>query len=358
MEKVTFVDYITRTLSPAVVSALKRIGMKTVIKERLLFLLKYTIGFALLGWILARIDRRQMIEAMTDISLTVVVSILALTFVNLAVQFSRWKYLLQNHSSNLQSRDILPSFFAGFAFRLMIPGGHAEITKILLLPGKKNGKVFAFGIEKYFQTFIKVVLVLISLPLVFPDLRLYLWGLALLAAGSYFLLQLVLKRSFFQRLQEREVSYPKIFLGTLAFSLMVFVCLTAQYFLLLNEIHAIDVGSTALVVIFIWSAGLLPVSVSGLGVRENLAVFFLAQYGIPGYTAVGISLLVFFLNSIVPALGGIYFIMVRRHQLKEAGGFLRSVGRKLYPRRTDPLADIQPGSTTVMYQEDSNKNPL
>jgi len=336
--------------------------MKTVIKERLLFLLKYLIGLVLLGWILARIDRRQMIEALTGISLPVFISILLLTVINLAAQFARWKYLLENHSSHYQAQDILPSFFAGFAFRLMIPGGHAEITKIYLLPGKKNGKVFAFGIEKYFQTFIKVVLVLITLPLVFPNLRMYLWGLALLVAGSYFLLQVILKRSFFQRLQEREVHYPRIFLRTLVFSLAVFVCLTMQYHLLLNEIHAIRIGSTALVVIFIWSAGLLPISVSGLGVRENLAVFFLAQYGIPGYTAVGISLLVFFLNSIVPALAGIYFIMARRHQLKDAKGIFRSVGRRLYTKQpatpVNPVPDVQAAPTTLIFQENSNKNPL
>lgn len=354
MEKVTKFEYIFNRCHFLNKIYWNRYLMKTVLKERLLFILKYLIGLTLLFWILARIDRKQMIDALMDISLTVFLSILVVSFINLAAQFGRWKYLVENHSNSFQTRDLIPSFFAGFAFRLMIPGGHAEITKIFLLPGKKNGKVFAFGIEKFFQTFIKVILILIALPLVFPEIKLYMWGAAALLIGSYFLLPAILKGSFFKRLQEREVNYPRIFLRTLFFSLAVFVCITLQYYILLNEIHTIGIVSTALVVIFILSSGLLPISVSGLGVRENLAVFFLAQYDIPGYTAVGISLLLFFLNAIIPALAGIYYIMIRRKDLKDAKGVIRLMSRRIYTRQTtesmEPLNNPQPGPT-VMIQE-------
>jgi uncharacterized membrane protein YbhN (UPF0104 family) len=296
-----------------------------------------------------------MIAAILEISGPVFITLFGLVFINLFSQFARWKYLVESNSSSFDNHDLIPSFFAGFAFRLMIPGGHAEITKIFLLPGKKNGKVFAFGIEKFFQTFIKLILVLIALPFVFPGLTLYMWGAALLVLAGYFLLPLLLKRSFFSRMHEKEVDYPKIFLRTLVFSIAVFICLSFQYYLLLNEIHHIDLISTALVVIFIWSAGLLPISVSGLGVRENLAVFFLAQYSIPGYTAVGLSLLVFFLNSIVPALIGVYFIMVKRHHLKDAKGVFRSVSSYFHAKKEAPPVptprEQEPGSVLMFQRE-------
>ena len=99
-------------------------------------------GLALLVWILSRIDRSQMITALTEVSIPVFFLIFILVFINLGSQFSRWKYLIESNSNHYDVRDLLPSFFAGFAFRLMIPGGHAEITKIFLMPGKKNGKIF------------------------------------------------------------------------------------------------------------------------------------------------------------------------------------------------------------------------
>jgi len=312
--------------------------MKAFLKERLLFILKYLTGLALLIWILSRVDRAQIITALTEISLPVFIAVLVLVFLNLGSQFSRWKYLVESNSSHYHNRDLLPSFFAGFAFRLMIPGGHAEITKIFLMPGKKNGKVFAFGIEKFFQTFIKLILVLVALPLVFPELKIYLWGLTILLIAGYFLLPRLLKLSFFSKRQEREVHYPSIFLRTLIYSLAVFVCMTLQYYLLLNEVHEINLGPTALVVIFILGAGLIPISVSGLGVRENLAVFFLAKYAIPGATAVGFSLLVFVLNAILPAMVGVYFIMAKRQHLKDAKGVIKSVKRELSSRYTSSRA--------------------
>lgn len=329
--------------------------MKTIIKERLLFVFKYLTGLVLLLWILSRVDRREMILAITRISWPVLLALLGMVFLNIGMQFARWKYLVESNSRHFRTQDLIPSFFAGFAFRLMIPGGHAEITKIFLLPGKKNGKVFAFGIEKFFQTFIKLILVLITLPLIFPELRLYLWSSAGIVVFSYFFLPRLLKNDFFKRFQEREVHYPRIFFRTLIFSLSVFFCLTVEYYLLLNEIKTIDLISTALVVIFIWSSGLIPISISGLGVRENLAVFFLVQYDVPGYAAVGISLFLFFLNGIIPALIGVYFILTRRHHLKDAGGAIKSVTQRFYNKKNISQSQKLPetnSSETVLTQNE------
>jgi len=75
---------------------------------------------------------------------------------------------------------------------------------------------------------------------------------------------------------------------------------------------------------------LLPISVSGLGVRENLAVFFLAKYGVPAYAAVGASLFIFFINAILPALIGLVFVIKRRQDLRDAQGAIKSVTRSIY----------------------------
>ena len=94
--------------------------------------------------------------------------------------------------------------------------------------------------------------------------------------------------------------------------------------------------------IFIWGSGLLPISVSGLGVRENLAVFFLAKYGIPAYAAVGASLFIFFINAIIPALIGLYFIIKRRHDLRDAEGTIKSVTKSIYEAGKQKLKGKHP----------------
>lgn len=304
--------------------------MREQIKNKLLFVLKYLIGFILLGWILARVDRTQMILTLTSISFPVLGTVLSVALLNILSQFLRWKFLIENHSNHYNKNDLIPSFFAGFAFRLIIPGGHAEITKVFLLPGRKRGKVVAFGIEKFFQTYIKSILILIALPLVFPEYRVLLWILAAVGVAAYFFLPLIFKLSIMKRFQEKEINYNRIFIRTLLYSLAIFGCLILQYFILLNEFHMIDIWGTVLTVIFIWGAGLLPITVSGLGVRENLAVFFLARFGIPAYVAVGTALLIFFINSIIPAIIGLIYIIRRRKDLRDAKGTIKTFTKSIY----------------------------
>ena len=191
--------------------------MKDFIKKRLSFLFKYIIGIVLLVWILSRVDRAQMIDAISSIHFLVLISLLVFAVVNVGVQFLRWKYLVESHSDHYNKKDLLPSFFAGFALRLMIPGGHAEITKVFLLPGKKRGKVVAFGIEKFFQTYIKLILVLITIPLVFPKYRLVLWIAAGIAMASYFFLPMVFRHSLMKKLQDKTVNYHRLFVFTLLY---------------------------------------------------------------------------------------------------------------------------------------------
>ncbi len=300
-----------------------------MLRNKLLFIVKYCIGFLLLGWILWRVDRREMIRTLLHFKWETVLLVVVLTVVNLSTQFLRWKYLIERHSNHFRYKDLLPSFFAGFAFRLMVPGGHAEITKVFLLPGQKRGKVVAFSIEKFFQTYIKFIFVLIVFPVFFPVYRLPLWGLAALGMGAYFFLPALWGLPFMERFREKELRYQRIFFHTLLYSLTIYFCLILQYNILLNDSGSISLWNTVLAVTMIWGSGLLPISVSGLGVRENTAVFFLGLFHFPAAAATGIALLLFFINIILPALIGAIFIFHRRNELKEAGGAIKTATRNI-----------------------------
>ncbi len=306
--------------------------MREIIKDRLVFSIKYLVGLVLLGWILYKVDRQKVIEVLFDLQAQTILIVLILALLNVSIQFRLWKYLIESHSHHYRIKDLLPSFFAGFALRMMIPGGHAEVTKIFLLQGKKRGKVIAFGVEKGFQTALKVVLISFALPLVFPEYSLVLWTLGSLIIIGFFILPIFLKRDSIQKHQEKEVSYNTIFFTSLIHSLPIFACITLQYYFLLNQSFDVSILQTAIVTVFIWGAGLIPISISGLGVRENLAVFFLAQYSVPGAAAVGVSLLVFFINAIIPAIVGIFTIMKRRHDIKEASGEIKRITKNVYKR--------------------------
>ncbi len=304
--------------------------MKELIKQKLTFVVKYLIGLFLLIWILMRIDRQQMLRTLLEINLSTLVLIFVVAGFNLLIQFLRWKYLIEQQSNDFNPKDLVPSFFAGFTFRLLLPGGHAEISKVFLLPGKKSGKVMAFAIEKFFQTYVKTILVMSGLSFLFPSLKWIFIFVVIVLIAAYPFLPLLWKIKFLKRFQEKEVNYHKIFLRAVLYSFGVFFCLILQYYLLLNNAHHITFNHTLLSVIYIWGAGLIPVSISGLGVRENIAAFILKKYGIPASTAVGLSLLVFFINALIPALIGIFFIQRRQHHFKDAKETFKSVSNRLY----------------------------
>jgi len=305
-------------------------SMKDVIKQKLAFVVKYLTGLALLIWILSRINRQQMLDTLLQITPSTFLILLALTVLNLVNQYLRWRYLIEQQSADFSHNDLIPSFFAGFTFRLILPGGHAEISKIFMLPGKKRGKVLAFAIEKFFQTYVKTLLVLGGLPFIFPQFKWVFWLIVIGLILLYPFLPLLWKLNLFKKFQEKEVNYHPIFFRALLHSLGVFVCLILQYYVLLNDTGHIEWSSTLLAVIYIWGAGLIPVSVSGLGVRENIAAYILPKYGIPAASAVGLSLLIFFINAILPALIGIYFIQQRQHHFKDAKDTFKSVSSKIY----------------------------
>lgn len=266
------------------------------------------------------------------VSLETIGLLLLLSVMGLFFQFRLWRFLVSKHSENYRSGDLLPSFLAGFTLRLMIPGGHAEITKIFLLKGKKRGKAIAFGIEKFFQTTLKVILITAVLPFFFSEQRLWLWGLSILFSMLILFFPLLLKHPRFSKYQEKEVRYWRIFAGSFLYNIPIFTLMTSQYFIMLNTLGDISFIQTAAVAVFIWGAGLLPISISGLGVRENLAVFFLSAYGFSNAAAMGVALFIFFINAILPALVGIVVILKRKHDLKDAGVQIKNFSKSVYQK--------------------------
>jgi hypothetical protein len=288
--------------------------MKEPLKEKIIYLLQAGIGLFLVIWILSRVDRHRFFHYFSSISLSGFLKILFFSWLSLFVQFKCWKFLIESNSIHFEIKDLIPSFFSGFTFRLLLPGGHAEFGKIFLLPGRKRGKAVAFGMEKFFQGIIKIFLMACVIPISFPQYAIYAFIVILLLILIFIFFP---KIPYLRDLQEKKVNNYKVFAITLLYSLSVFTIMSIQYYLLLNEVDQISLINTFHTVIYLFGSGVIPVSISGLGVREGLAVYFLKMYGIPPAHAVATSLFLFTINTVIPALLGVYFIYQKRNHLKE-----------------------------------------
>ncbi len=301
--------------------------IKRLFLDRLVFILKYFVGLALLIWILWRVDKQQLVETIISIDIKTIAATIFLSISVILLQYHRWKFLVKANSINFDHKDLLPAFFSGFAFRLMLPGGHAEITKVFLMPGKKSGKVLAFGLEKFLETYFKFLLVIAAIPYLFTSYR-ALWYLTVVGVIALFFLPYLLRSKLIKRFHEKETEHNKIVTLTLLYSVAVFLTLSAEYYFLIANSYSISFFNTMTAVIFIWGAGLIPISVSGVGLRENIAVLILARYHIPDSAAVGFSLLVFFLNTIIPAIIGAIFIYKKREHLGDIKETIKNAYQK------------------------------
>ncbi len=301
-------------------------------KQWILFILKIVIGIAIVGWILMQVDQDKFINYFLTMRARDLFMVIGLSLASLWIQYMRWKFLLGQYSNSFEKRDLIPSFFAGFTFRLMIPGGHAELSKVFLLPGRKRGKVMAFGMERIFQTFLKIVLSVAFLPVFFPD---YFWicfiVILIVLLGYLFFPRIPLLREY----AEKETAYHQTFLMTALYSLGVYAIMVLQYHILIVEQYKIDLMATGFTVIYLWSAGVVPVSISGLGIREGLAVYFFQFYGVPAAYALATSLFLFVLNAILPALIGIPYIYRKREHFKEIRSSLQTSREILRSLRSD-----------------------
>ena len=283
-------------------------------RQTFFYIIKFIIGFALVYWLLLQVDRERFFTYFLQLDFLTMAGIILLSLAGLGVQLLSWRYLIQKNALDFNRKDIFPSFIAGFTFRLMIPGGHAELSKIFLLPGRKRGKALAFGLEKSLQAYIKIFMVLMVLPLTFPSYTFYAYGLALLLLLALFVIP---KIRLIKEFKETDTGFLPMLPVLFFFFLINFIIMAGQYYLLLNKVNNISFLDTAHTVIYLWASGVVPISISGLGIREGLAMFFFRMYGIPNAYAVATSLFLFVLNQVIPALAGIYYIHKKRANFKE-----------------------------------------
>jgi len=290
-------------------------------KQKIIYLVKLLVGVLLVIWILNQIDQKQFIEYFRHIGLREFIYISVLGLAGLFLQYERWKYLVRNNSGEYEHRDLFPSFLAGFTLRLMIPGGHAEWSKAFLMSGRKRGKIIAVGMEKILPAFFKIIMLGLVIPFSFPQYKVLGIAVVVLTVLVYFLM---LRLNLLRSLLEKPISTHRLFIVTSLQSGGIFLLSAAQYYVLLNQDYSLSFLNSMHATVYLWAAGVFPFSLSGLGIREGLAVYFFSLSGVSSADAVATSLFLFALNSVVPALFGIYYLYKNRQNLKTLGQTFQS----------------------------------
>lgn len=283
-------------------------------KKKFIFYAKIIVSITIMYFVFRKIDLRNLIQNIAGIPIWLVLVLLFTTAIKIYFQYKNWeKYLKLNPEYIPKKNEIGKSFFIGEALRFVVPGGYGTIGKMYFVNNKKSATFISVGVEKFLQIWTSLAFVSLASIFYFQHIHILIkigYSIAVLAIP--FLIHpisiLLKKPAIFNYSKEyNKVISPIIFRQFLHMLLTFF-----QYFVIISHFQVISFFDVCISVPLILSANLIPITFSGLGLRETFAVEVLNNYGIGAEIAITCSLLIFFVNNVLSALLGAYFIFAHK----------------------------------------------
>jgi uncharacterized membrane protein YbhN (UPF0104 family) len=307
--------------------------MSAKTRSRLLNLGRIALSIGLLAWILSAAGVAQLAEVARRADLRLYGLALTVAFAGILVRSLRWRWLLRAVGATVPLRRIIYLYFIGSFFNTFLPTGFGgDVVRVLEIgPGATSDQAAGTALVDRLTGFIILfVLALVTLPFSYRLLPanltviIGLMALAVLGGSALLLEGRLLRRATGWLPRSASLAgdawigrtYGVItacgrrgVLGALFWSL-VFNLL--QIFANVLVARALGVNVSAWVFFMIVPLAtavlLVPISISGFGVREGLYVALFGQLGVGPALALALSLATYSLDfSTGLAGGGIYF---------------------------------------------------
>ncbi len=308
--------------------------MSAQARNRLLNLGRIALSVGLLAWILSSAGLGQLADVARRADLRLYGVALVVAFVGILVRSLRWQWLLKAAGARVPFRRVVYLYFIGSFFNTFLPTGlGGDVVRVLEIgPGASSDQAAGTALVDRLTGFIILfVLALVTLPLSYrllpPNLTLIITGMALaVLAGSALLFEGRLLRRLTGWLPRAASlagdawigkTYSVIttcgrrgVVGALFWSL-VFNLLQVFANVLVARALGVTVSAWAffMIVPLTTAVLLVPISISGFGVREGLYVALFGQLGVGAALALALSLATYSLDFSTGVAGGIiYFV--------------------------------------------------
>lgn len=299
-------------------------------------ILKIIIAVGLLGYIVLKVNFREIIEALKNIDISLLTIAAVLVIPNIFLQYLKWKITCKYLLNEISHKKIFLSLFYGFSGGVFTPARIGEyFGRAVAFRDKSLLQVtIATFIDKLFPLMVVVScgsLASILFLHYYYHVSVYLTGsfFILLAALFYFAYMFMLDPRFWNSVLFTRISkHPKFqkFLDNIVIlkkldrifstkmvliSIGFYVCYIFQFALLAaafthhtDYIHYIWAGN-----LIIFSKSIIPpVSLGELGIREGASIFFLQQFGESAVAGFNASIFLFFINVLIPSITGLLLL--------------------------------------------------
>ncbi len=306
-------------------------------KKRIWIILRFAVAFAIILYLLSKINLSDVKSSILSANHVYLIFALVLDFVVWLIASYRLKFFSARQGLNITTFQAFEINLSTVFYGLFLPGGNLTggAIKFYKLSGKDNKlseALVALALDRVFATIALCAVGLLFWVMSFPkDSYLLVLVMVSILAGLAALCFLI----FFDRdhraigklleLANRVYESPRLnksiknlsTLGKVPFSsvaIMVIVSVISQlisliiYYLILLSIDAnvpfVALGWIRSVVVLVT---MIPISISGLGLRESSFILLLGAFGVNNNDAFAYSIIVFAIINVIPGMvGGLF----------------------------------------------------
>jgi len=308
-------------------------------KQGLWIVGKAGLSLSLITFFFLKVDIVQMVNYLTSCHFIWLWWAIIISFLAIAVTTYKWQILLKTLRVEIEFKKLFSLNFIGVFYSLFVPGGQisGEVIKgikLISLCKRSNEVLISIAVDKLTGILALVILALIGIFVqhsIIKDYKLLTGILAILVGITLFALVTLNRQSVFlaektgRLIFEREkLRFFKKYILHLwnsfktyrenmgglgevigySFVYQLLVCIICYFIALSLKIQISFI-------VFIWITSIafiiqaLPISISGIGVREGTFIFLLAPYQVPTSQALALSLIIFGIMIITGLVGGI-----------------------------------------------------
>lgn len=320
--------------------------VKKVIKHARLIIT--IIAVIVLSWYMAKNYRRIEIQSYRYIILSV---LLPLTVIPLIVT-NRWKYFLSLHDVHESIFDLARINFTAIFYGLVLPSSQGlDAIRILMIEKRhpnKRGKVgstvilerviglvvlclmalIAVSVRPHFDgnkgmvmTIVIGTTVIISLAAIMVSKLMYRISYGLLYSKSFRYGLINTALSYANKLHESliESFSVKVFFRSIIYMVLLQLSTIINVYFIYRALGVnLPLGIHLVIMPIVYIISMIPISISGIGVREGAFAFLYGTQGVDGPQAVLASLLNFAILALLPALIGFIISLVNPVSFKQA----------------------------------------
>jgi glycosyltransferase 2 family protein len=300
--------------------------------------LKIAISAGLIYWILRGTHLSEIFTAVREASLALLVLAFSLHLMGFTLSAYRWRILLRSRGTDASIRFLVESYIVGMFFNNFLPstiGGDIYRTYDSWRLGQsKSGALAVVFVDRFLGLLALMLFALLallntnqltaSIPYLSVWLGLGMLGIVifiwLIFSPSRWLADFIstIKLPFGSKIQAIVAAFlafkgeRNVLVKALILSILLQVNVVVHYFFIARSLSLpIPFLSFFLIIPVATVITMLPISVNGIGVRENVYIFFFAAFAVSRPEAVAFAWIAYGMLVLQGILGGILYALRR-----------------------------------------------